>query len=160
MWQHRIALTYSSTRLIYCPICDTHTHTHDVDERTTYRLELTTILPSTRSRINRTRRQPMKHTTAHALDLVMTHIFLVKPTRHQLSNITLATHLILYVPIITPKQSRNTVQQVRSYQYTLQLILATITLKRYHKVWFTILDVRSHTATLTSPKCPLGIPPS
>ena len=50
-------------------------YTYGVDEQTTYRLEITTSLSSTRSRFNRTRRQSMVHTTTHAPDLVTTFTF-------------------------------------------------------------------------------------
>ena len=40
----------------------------------------------------------------------------------------------------------NIIRHIDTHQQTLQLILATITLEGYHKIWHTILGTRQHTA--------------
>ena len=137
-------------------------HTHDVDEHTRYRLEITTSLPETHSRSSNLRHRPMMRTTSHTLDLVTTLTFPVVSNQHQLTIMTLATHLLLSIPCIKQMEHVwNTVRTQDSHQYNLQLILATITLERYHKVWFTILQSRSparpHPPPSTPPIMPLSL---
>ena len=118
-------------------------YTHDVDEHTRYRLEITTSLPETHLRSSHLRRHPMMHTTVHTPDLVTTLTFPAVSSQHQLTIMTLVTHLFLSIPCL--KQTEhvwNTVWTQDSNQHTLQLILATITLERYHKVWCPVLQSR------------------
>ena len=75
------------------------------------------------------RRRPMFRTTSHVPDLVTTLTFLADSTQHQHSILTLATHLLLTIPIITQQQSLNIIRERESHRHTLQLILATVTLK-------------------------------
>ena len=138
-------------------------HTHDVDEYTRYHLEITTSLPETHSRSSHLRRRPMMSTTSHMSDLVTTFTFPADFSQHQLTIMTLVTHLLLSIPCL--KQTEhvwNTVRTQDSHQHTLQLILVTITLDRYHKVWFTDLQsrppARSPSIPLTPPIMPLSPP--
>ena len=85
----------------------------------------------------------MMRTESHAPDLIPTLMFPTNSAQHQLSILTLATHLLLTAPILTPTlQQWNVVQNDDTHHQTLQLILATITLTRYHKIWYTLLDTR------------------
>ena len=77
----------------------------------------------------------MLRTTAYAPDLVTTLTFPADSAQHQQSILTLATHLLLTIPVITQRQSWNIIREKDSHRHTLQLILTTITLKRYHLVW-------------------------
>ena len=86
------------------------------------------------------RRRPMLRTTSHAPDFITTLTFPVDSIHHQQSILTLATHMILTVPIVTPQQSWNIICEKDSHRYTLQLILATITLKRHYIIWHTVQD--------------------
>ena len=102
---------------------------------TTHRLMITTSLPTTRSISNRLRRQPIMCTTIHASDIETKLTFLADSTHHQLSIMTLTTHIFLSIPIIHQKQrSWNTIRYTDIHQQTLYPIIATTTLKRYHKL--------------------------
>ena len=79
----------------------------------------------------------MMRTTAHVPDLVTTLTFPADSPQHQQSILTLATHLLLTIPTITPQQSWNIIREKTSHRHTLQLILATVTLQRHHVVWHT-----------------------
>ena len=109
-------------------------HTHEVDERTTRYLEITIIFPSTCSPSTRPRRRPIMRTTTHTLDLLMTLTFPAEFLQNQVSIVILLTRLFLSIPTITSRQSWDIVREGKSRQHTLQLIIDTITLKRYHKV--------------------------
>lgn len=94
-------------------------HTHEADDWTTYHLEIITILPSKLSRFNRINLHPMMRTTTHTSFLVSILPFPAESTQHQLSIMTLATHLLLSIPIIIEtQQSWNTIQKVGSHQHT------------------------------------------
>ena len=70
-----------------------------------YCLIVTTSLPSQHSGSSSARRRPMLRTTSHAPDLVTTLTFPAESIQHQQSILTLVTHLLLTVPVITPRQS-------------------------------------------------------
>ena len=72
-------------------------HTHDVDEHTWRRLEITTTLLITRPQFKWSNRRLMMRTTTHSPDLVTTLTFPADSLQHQLSILTLVTHLILSV---------------------------------------------------------------
>ena len=77
-------------------------------------------------------------TTTHTPDLGTTFTFPVESTQHQLSILTLVTHMFLSLPILnTPLLSWNIIRYTSTHRQTMHLILATITLKRYHHIWFT-----------------------
>ena len=76
-------------------------HTCTGNEPTSYRLIVTTSLPYQSSGSSSARRRPTMRTTAHAPDLVTTFTFPAASIQHQQSILTLATHLLLTVPIIT-----------------------------------------------------------
>ena len=118
------------------------------NEPTPYRIVITTSLPSQCSESSRARRRPMLRTTSHAPDLVTTLTFLADSIQYQQSIMTLATHLLLTVPIITRRQPWNIIREKESHRHTLQLILATVTLKRYHLVWHTLVT-ESHATPST-----------
>ena len=110
-------------------------HIHEVDTHSRFCLEITTRLPETGLGSAQPRRLPMIRTTAHTPDKVTPYTFPADSLHHQLSIITLVTHLLLSIPCL--KQTEhvwNTVRTIGSHQYTLNLIMATITLDRYHKV--------------------------
>ena len=117
-------------------------YTDKFDERTTHRLEITTSFSSTRSQSARPRRRLMMCKTTHVLDLVTTIVFLTESTQHKLFITTLVAHIILYAPIIKQNLSWDIARQDESHQHTIQLILTTITIKRYHKIWYTVLNTR------------------
>ena len=65
---------------------------------------------------------------------------------------TLATHMLLTSPALRQKmQSWNIVRHVDTHRQTFQLILATITLQRYHKIWHTVIDQRNPPDTSPEP---------
>ena len=80
-------------------------------------------------------------------DLITSLSFQANSPQQQLSIMTLATHLLLTVPPSNSHQSWDILRDIESHHNTLKLMLATITLQRYHQVWYTILDTRQHTAT-------------
>ena len=68
-------------------------HKHRITDQTTRRLELTTSLPSNASVSRRPQRRPMIRTESHAPDRITTLTFPVATTQHQLSIMTLVTHM-------------------------------------------------------------------
>ena len=90
-------------------------HTHTIDDRTTHRIEITTSMPSP----IHTKRRPMIRTVTYAPDLIMMLTFPAEFTQHQLSIVTLATHLILSAPILITRASWDTIRQDDSHQHTL-----------------------------------------
>ena len=79
-------------------------HTHRLTDQTTRRLDLTTTLPSKASVPGRPHRRPMMRTESHAPDRIITLTFPTASIQHQLSIMTLVTHMLLSVPIITERQ--------------------------------------------------------
>ena len=126
-------------------------HTYDGTDQKPYTLIITTSLPIPHSDSSTSRRRPMMRTTAHLPDLVITLTFPANTPQHQQSIMTLATHLLLTIPTITQRQSWNIIRDTTSHRHTLQLILATITLKRHHAVWHTVMTAppETHSATLS-----------
>ena len=113
---------------------------YDMDEQSRYRLEITSSLSERSPGSAQPRRRPMMRTAAYTPDLVTTFTFPADSRQHQISSMTLVTHLLLSIPCL--KQTEyiwNTVRTTGSHKHTLQLILVTITLDRYHKVWYTVL---------------------
>ena len=115
-------------------------------------LIVTTSLPSRCPGSSSTRRRPMMRTTSHAPDLITTLTFPADSVQHQQSILTLVTHMILTIPVITPRQSWNIIRDKDSHRHTLQLILATVTLKRHHLIWHTA--VPDLPVTHTTPRSP------
>ena len=105
-----------------------------------YCLIVTTSLPSLRAASSTSRRRPMMRTTAHIPDLVTTLTFPADSPQHQHSILTLATHLLLTIPVITPQQPWDIIREKTSHRHTLQLILATVTLQRHHLVWHKVMN--------------------
>ena len=126
-------------------------HTCDGPDQKPYTLIITTSIPIPHPDSSTSRRRPMMRTTAHIPDLVTTLTFPANTPQHQQSIMTLATHLLLTIPTITPQQSWNIIRETTSHRHTLQLILATVTLKRHHAVWHTVMSnpPASHNATLS-----------
>ena len=81
----------------------------------------------------------MLRITDHVPDLVTTLTFPADSSQHQQSILTLATHLLLTIPVITQQQSWDIIRETTSHRHTLQLILATVTLQRHHLVWHTVM---------------------
>ena len=89
------------------------------------KLTLTTSLQNSRSP---PRRCPMLCSTTHALDSVTPLTFSAESTQHQLSIMTLTTHLLISIPQLEhTKYEWNIVRQAESHRHTLKLILAAIT---------------------------------
>ena len=115
-------------------------HTCTGNKPTPYHLVATASLPCQRSGSSWDQRRPILRTTAYAPGLDTTLTFSVESTQHQQSILTLATHLLLTVPVITRQQSWNSIREKESHRLTLQLILAAVTLKRYHIIWYTVIN--------------------
>ena len=115
-------------------------HTYTRNEPPSYSLIVTTSLLSQRSRSSSARRRPMLRTTVHAPDIVTNLTFPADSIQYQQSILTLTIHLLLTVPIITRQQSWKIIRERESHRHTLQLILVTITLKRYDLVWYTVIN--------------------
>ena len=134
-----------------------HIHTHDENAQCTRRTIFTTSLPCSR---NRSRRRPMMRTTAHNPDLTTTLTFPASSPQHQLSLMTLATHLLVSLPQLHHTNNvGNILRQADSHRHTLHLIMATVTLGRYHKVWFTNLHEHARQDPLLLPAEP-GVHPT
>ena len=117
-------------------------------------LIVTTSLPSPRTGSSSVRRRPMLRTTSYAPDLITTLTFPADSIQHQQSILTLVTHMLLTVPVIAPHQSWNIIREKDSHRHTLQLILATVTLKRHHLVWHTVVNdpLETHTTQRSPPE--------
>ena len=107
---------------------------HRINENTIRRLMITTTLHCKISLSGRPHRRLMMSTESHAPDRVTTLTFPATSVTHQLSIMTLVAHLLLSVPNINARQSWNVVRNSETHEHTMQLILVTVTLKRYHKV--------------------------
>ena len=94
-------------------------HTCTGTEPTSYRLIVTTSLPCHRSGSSSARRRPMICTTAHAPAIITTLTFPATSIQHQQSILTLATYMLLTVPIITPRQFWNILREKDSHRLTL-----------------------------------------
>ena len=80
----------------------------------------------------------MMRTTAHTHTLGETISFPAKSVQHQMTILTLVTHMLLSAPNLdTTKLSLKAVRQPTTHQQTLGIIMATLALKRYHPIWFT-----------------------
>ena len=90
----------------------------------------------------------MIRATTHTPDLGRTITFPADSIQHQLSLLTLVTHMSLSLPVVnTPHRSWNVVRYAKTHRQTINLILVTLTLKRYHHIWFTF-------NTTSTPKTP------
>ena len=72
----------------------------------------------------------------------------------------LATPMFFSLPIFTQTLSWNAIRQIEAYRHTLQLTLVTITLNRYHKVWYNGLDTHLQPSPQTSQHCSRTSPPT
>ena len=81
----------------------------------------------------------MMRTVTHEPDRITTLTFPAESKQHQLTILTLATHLLFSVPTLHTRASWDIIRHPSSHKHTLHLILATVTLKHYHKIWFTAL---------------------
>ena len=82
-------------------------------------------------------------TEFHAPDLISTLTFPTSSAQRQLSILTLATHVLLTAPSSLHHYNNGTSFDTTTHTIkTLQLILATMTFTRYHKIWYTLLDTR------------------
>ena len=73
-------------------------------------------------------------TESHAPDRITTLTFPATSVTNQLFIMTLVAHLLLSVPNINAPQSWNVARDSETYEHTIQLMLATVILKRHHKV--------------------------
>ena len=89
-------------------------HTYTWNKPTSYCLIITTSLPCQRSGSSSERRRPMLRTTAHDPDLVTALTFPADSIQHQQSILTLATRLLLTVPIVTRQQFWNIIREMDS----------------------------------------------
>ena len=77
-------------------------------------------------------------TTSHAPEIGTVLTFPAESVQHQMTILTLATHLLLSIQVIyAPHMAWKIIRQPHTHLRTLHLILATIALKRYHPIWFT-----------------------
>ena len=113
-------------------------------------------------------------TTSYTRDFGETITFPAESVQHQMTILILVVHILLSIPILkTPSMSWTIVRQATTHQQTLYLILATLVLKRYHPIWFTLTTIpvtdfpidlelpSSDPASLAfNPPSPLHVPPS
>ena len=86
----------------------------------------------------RPKRHHVMRTTSHAPEIGTVLTFPADSVQHQMTILTLATHLLLSIPVIyAPHMAWKIIRQPHTHLRTLHLILATIALKRYHPIWFT-----------------------
>ena len=77
-------------------------------------------------------------TTSHTPTLGETISFPAKSVQHQITILTLVTHMLLSAPNLnTTILSWGAVRQPTTHHQTLGIIMATLALKRYHPIWFT-----------------------
>ena len=101
-------------------------------------LAITTSLPSSFISSKRPKRHHMKRTLSHAPEIDTVLIFPADSVQHQMTSLTLATHMLLSIPVIyAPHMEWKIIRQPHTHLNTLHLILATLALKRYHPIWFT-----------------------
>ena len=80
----------------------------------------------------------MIRTTSHIPTLVETISFLTQSVQHQMTILTLVTHIILSAPNLdATKISLKAVRQPTTHQQTIGIIMTTLAIKRYHPIWFT-----------------------
>ena len=73
-------------------------------------------------------------------DLETTLTFPAESIQHQLSIMTLTTHVFLSIPIIhQPQISWTTLWHSDTYELTLHITLVTAIINRYHNLWYTAL---------------------
>ena len=102
------------------------------------RLTITTSLPSPIRSNKRPRRHHMMRTISHTPARGETISFPVKSVQHQMTILTLVTHMLLSAPNLdVPKLSWKAVRQPTTHHQTLGIIMATLALQRYHPIWFT-----------------------
>ena len=92
--------------------------TYTRNDPTSYRIIVTTSLPSQHSKSSSARRRTMLRTTVHVSVLVTTLTFLEDFIQYQQSIMTLVTDLHLTVPIITPQQYWNIIYENESHRHT------------------------------------------
>jgi len=102
------------------------------------RLTITTSLPSSTPSTKRPRRHRMMRTTSHTPLLGETITFPANSVQHQMTILTLVTHMLLSTPTLNTRLvSWGPVRHPNAHLQTLGIILATLALKRYHPIWFT-----------------------
>ena len=80
----------------------------------------------------------MMRTTSHTPTLEETISFPAKSVQHQMTILTLVTHMLLSAPNLdATKLSWGAVRQPTTHHQTIGIIMATLVLKRYHHIWFT-----------------------
>ena len=89
----------------------------------------------------------MLRATIHTPDLITNLTFPDNSPQYQHLIVTLDTPLLLTIPPSNSRRSWDIIYDVESHHSTFQLMLATITLQRYHQVWYTILDTWQYIAT-------------
>ena len=122
------------TYLLYT--CDGGHHT--TSAISTQHLAITTNLPSSLRLSKRPKPHHMMLTTSHTPDIGTVLTFPADSVQHQITILTLATHMILSIPeIYAPHMVWKIIRQPHPHLNTLHLIFATLALKRYHPIWFT-----------------------
>ena len=102
------------------------------------RLTITTSLPIPIRSNKRPRRHRMMRTTSHTPNYGETISFPATSVQHQMTILTLVTHMLLSAPNLDATTlSRKVVRKPTTHQQTLGIIMATLALKRYHPIWFT-----------------------
>ena len=80
----------------------------------------------------------MMRTTSHTPLLGETITFLANSVQHQMTIMTLVTHMLLSTPTLNTRLvSWGPVRHPTAHHQTLGIILATLALKRYHLICFT-----------------------
>ena len=119
----------------------------------TQRLTITTSLPSSLIHSKRPQRQHMMRTMFHTPDLGTMITFPTELMQHQVTILTLATHILLSILVINaPHMVWNIVRHPQTQQNTINLLLATLTLQRKHPRWFTEVATSSPVTPVDSNK--------
>ena len=79
----------------------------------------------------------MMHTTSHTPILGETISFPTKSVQHQMTILTLVTHMLLSAPNLdATKLSWRAVRQPTTHHQTIGIVMVALALKRYHSIWF------------------------
>ena len=113
----------------------------------------------------------MIRTTSHTPLLGETITFPANSVQHQMTILTLVTHMLLSTPTLNTRLvSWGPVRQPNAHHQTLGIIQATLALRRYHPIWFTtgppllpagpVANMSSTPRTPLIPNPTLGIAPT
>ena len=101
----------------------------------------------------------MIRATAHTPTLGDTISFPADSVQHQMTILTLVTHVLLSVSVLKPPLiSWRPVRQQTAYQETLGIIMLTLAFKRYHPIWFMFGPSLLHIVPSTQSTSDLSLP--